>query len=375
MRIAVITTSQVPSISANSIQVMKVCQSYCQLGHDVTLIVPGKKTADWDEISTNFGIQTKFSIKYIPTIKSFRRYDFTLISGFIIFFTRFDLVHTWMPQIANIAGFLGKPYIIELHGMPTGKIGPKIYKDIIFSNHKKRFLCITNALKLMYENKYNFKFKDSEIKIAPNGVVLEPYYNCPEISEIRNNLGIENRFTVVYTGHLYQGRGMDLLVQLAKVLPNIQFLWVGGKDEDVNRWREYIFENGIKNIVLTGFVGNKIIPDYQLSGDILVMPYENTISGSSGGNSVDFCSPMKMFEYMAAEKPIITSDLPILHEVLNDKNAIFCEYNDINQWVDAINLIQENPDLGLRLGKQARSDVEKYSWNERAKKSLYRFPE
>ena len=43
MQIAVITTSQVPSIAANSIQVMKVCQSYCQLGHDVTLICPGEK--------------------------------------------------------------------------------------------------------------------------------------------------------------------------------------------------------------------------------------------------------------------------------------------------------------------------------------------
>lgn len=375
MRIAVITTSQVPSISANSIQVMKVCQSYCQLGHDVTLIIPGTKTVGWDEISTNFGIQTKFDIKYIPTLKVFRRYDFTLMTALIIFFNHFDLVHTWLPQIANIAGILGKPYFIELHGMPTGKIGPKLYKDIIFSKHKKRFLCITYALKVMYENQYNFKFKDSEIQIAPNGVVLEPYNNGQEISEIRNNLGIENRFTVVYTGHLYQGRGMDLLVRLAQALPNIQFLWVGGKDDEVNRWREFILENGIKNIVLTGFVGNKKIPAYQLSGDILVMPYENTISGSSGGNSVDFCSPMKMFEYMAAGKPIITSDLPILHEVLNEKNAIFCEYNNIDQWVVAINLIKENPDLGRRLGKQARMDVEKYSWIERAKKSLYRFPQ
>lgn len=375
MQIAVITTSQVPSISANSIQVMKVCQAYSQLGHNVTLIVPGKKTADWDQISTIFGIETKFRIKYIPTIKIFRRYDFITISALILFFNHFDLVHTWMPQIANIAGFLRKPYIIELHGMPTGKIGPKIYKKIIFSNHKKRILCITNALKVMYENKYNFKFKDSEIQIAPNGVVLEPYNNYSGTSEIRNNLGIEDRFSVVYTGHLYQGRGMDLLIQLAKALSNIQFLWVGGKDDEVNRWREFILENGIKNIVLTGFVGNKLIPAYQLAGDILVMPYENTISGSSGGNSVDFCSPMKMFEYMAAGKPIITSDLPILHEVLNEKNAIFCDYNNVQQWANAINRIKENPDLGHSLGNQARLDVEKYSWIERAKKSLYRFPE
>ncbi len=375
MQIAVITTSQVPSISANSIQVMKVCQSYCELGHEVTLIVPGKKTADWDEISTIFGIKTKFPIKYIPIIKKLRKYDFTLISGLFLLFNRFDVVHTWMPQIANIAGILRKPYIIELHGMPTGKVGPKMYKKLIFSEHKKRFLCITNALKLMYENEYNFKFKESEIQIAPNGVVLDPYLNSPETSEIRNHLGINNQFTVVYTGHLYQGRGMDLLVNLAKALPEIQFLWVGGKDEDVDRWKTFITEKGINNILLTGFVGNDKIPAYQLLGDILVMPYETSIAGSSGGNSVDFCSPMKMFEYMAAGKPIISSNLPILHEVLNERNAIFCEYNNLDQWVDAINLIKENPDLGQSLGEQARLDVGMYSWVERARKSLHGFLE
>ncbi len=370
MQIAVITTSQVPSITANSIQVMKVCQSYCQLGHDVTLIVPGRKTTNWDEISKIFGIQSKFSIKYIPSLRIFRRYDFSFISGMIIFFKKYDLIHTWMPQIASIAGFFKKPYIIELHGMPTGKVGPKIYKDIIFSNHKKLFLCITNALKEMYEAAYEFRFNESEIQIAPNGVALEPYLNLPETSDIKKNLGIKNQFTAVYTGHLYQGRGMDLLVELAKKLPEIQFIWVGGREEDVNQWREYINKNQIKNIRLVGFVGNEYIPAYQSAGDVLLMPYEMSIAGSSGGNSVDFCSPMKMFEYMAAGKPIISSDLPILHEVLNKKNAILCSYNDVNQWVDAINLIKNDPAFGIRLGNQARLDVEKYSWIERARKSL-----
>lgn len=370
MQIAVITTSHIPSITANSIQVMKVCQSYCQLGHDVTLIVPGKKTANWDEISKIFGIQTKFSISYIPTLSVFRRYDFSIISGLLIFLLNFDLIHTWMPQIARVAGLLGKPYIIELHGMPTGKIGPKIYKDIIFSIHKKRFLCITNALKEMYETAYKFKFLDSEIQIAPNGVVLEPYLNLLETSEIKKNLDIKNQFSAVYTGHLYQGRGMDLLVELAKNLPEIQFVWVGGREEDVNLWREYINTNQIKNITLVGFVGNEYIPAYQSAGDVLLMPYEKSIAGSSGGNSVDFCSPMKMFEYMAAGKPIISSDLPILHEVLNEKNAIFCPYNDVTQWVDAINRIKNDPAQGTRLGNQARVDVAQYSWIERTKKSL-----
>jgi glycosyltransferase involved in cell wall biosynthesis len=222
----------------------------------------------------------------------------------------------------------------------------------------------------MYEKEYEFKFDDEEIQIAPNGVVLEPYLNLPVPSVLKKHLGIKDEFTAVYTGHLYQGRGMDLLVKLASKLPEIQFLWVGGRGKDVDYWKKYINEHHISNIVLTGFVRNEYIPSYQSIGDVLLMPYENSISGSSGGNSVDFCSPMKMFEYMAAGKPIISSDLPILHEVLSEENAIFCSYDDVDQWVDAINLVINNPELSINLGRQARLDVEKYTWIERAKKSL-----
>ena len=67
-----------------------------------------------------------------------------------------------MPQIANLSGFLKIPYIMELHGLPTGRFGPEIYKKILFSEHKKRFLCITHALQTLFEEMYDFKFKNNE---------------------------------------------------------------------------------------------------------------------------------------------------------------------------------------------------------------------
>ena len=62
---------------------------------------------------------------------------------------------------------------------------------------------------------------------------------------------------------------------------------------------------------------------YQAACDILLMPYEKAIAGSSGGNSVDICSPMKMFEYMAAGRAIISSDLPVIHEMLDEGRLCF----------------------------------------------------
>ena len=370
MRIAIVTTSKIPSKTANSIQVMKVCQAYRELGHDVILFVPGTKKASWAEISKNFGIKIEFPIKYIKSFRVFRRYDFSIFIAFYLMFNSFDLVHTWLPQIALLAGMLKIPYIMELHGLPTGKFGPYLHKKLFFSDHKKRFLCITKALRALFEQEYDFKFRDSELVIAPNGVSLDPYTTNIKVDELRSEFGLLDQFSAVYTGHLYQGRGMTLLVELAKIMQDVQFLWVGGREEDVQYWKNVVQKLGIKNLKLTGFVNNDEIPSYQLLGDVLLMPYENIIAGSSGGNSVEFCSPMKMFEYMAAGKPIISSNLPILHEVLNEKNAIFCDFDKVDQWVNAINQLRLNPKLASKIGKKAKQDVEQFTWIMRTKNSL-----
>ncbi|MDO9085534.1 MAG: glycosyltransferase [Anaerolineaceae bacterium] len=370
MRIGVISTSQIPSTTANSIQVMKVCQAYRQLGHKVSLIIPGKEKNNWNDLSEIYGLSDSYDISYIPSLKIFRRYDFSILAGFMILLKKIELVHTWMPQIALISGFIETPYFLELHEMPTGKIGPRLFKKILFSKQKKRFLPITSALKDMFQKEFNYKFDQNEVRIAPDGVDLERYQDLPHSTQLKKDLGIQDTFTAVYTGHLYAGRGMDLLVELARRLPEFQFLWVGGRDEEVNHWKNFLKEKNINNITLTGFVKNVKIPHYQSMADVLLMPYENQISGSSGGNTADYCSPMKMFEYMATGKPIITSDLPVFHEVLNNENAIFCDYFDKEQWVTTIKQIQESPNQSKKLGDQAKMDVKKYTWIERAKNTL-----
>ena len=95
---------------------------------------------------------------------------------------------------------------------------------------------------------------------------------------------------------------MNLLVELARRFPQVSFLWVGGQPADVEAWREHLADENIGNITLTGFVENSQLPLYQAASDILLMPYEKVITGSSGGNSTTYASPMKMFEYMASKR-------------------------------------------------------------------------
>jgi len=82
---------------------------------------------------------------------------------------------------------------------------------------------------------------------------------------------------------------------------------------------------------------------------------------------------MKMFEYMAAGRPIISSDLPVIHEVLSDQTAIFCTPDDLTDWQTALMSLHADPAMRKRFGKNAREAVTAYTWQARMQKALENF--
>jgi glycosyltransferase involved in cell wall biosynthesis len=171
---------------------------------------------------------------------------------------------------------------------------------------------------------------------------------------------------------LYAGRGVELFLSLAQSLPQAQFVWVGGRPEDIETWRQKAESD---NLTFTGFIPNRDLPLYQAAADLLLMPYGRSIMGSSGtADSARVASPMKMFEYMAAGRAIVSADLPVLREVLNEKNAVFCEPDHIEKWRFEIEKLLEDKARRDELGNQARQDVEGYTWVARAQKSMNNFP-
>jgi glycosyltransferase involved in cell wall biosynthesis len=100
---------------------------------------------------------------------------------------------------------------------------------------------------------------------------------------------------------------------------------------EVEAWRRRARERSLTNVLFTGFVPNEIIPLYQAAAEVLLMPYQLSVATSGGGNTAEVCSPMKMFEYMAAGRAILSSNLPVLREVLDDSMAVFCP-QDAPEW-------------------------------------------
>jgi len=379
MKIACLSTSQVPSTTANSIQLMKVCQALAQENGAVCLWVPGKGAAGLraEKLAEHYGLDAarSFDVRWLTTWDIFRRYDFALNGLRQAQSWGADLIYTWLPQAATRALAARLPVVLELHDRPTGICGPQLFRRFASLPGKKRLLVITQALKSRLEQEYQVSFKPGEIQVAPNGTELEHYAHLPGAVEARRQLGLSERLTAVYTGHFYSGRGMQLLFGLAQALPDVNFLWVGGRAEDVAGWRRRLAGAGIRNVTLTGFIENRQLPLYQAAGEVLLMPYERVIAGSSGGNSAEICSPMKMFDYLACGRAILSSDLAVLHEVLNDTNAEFCPPEDLAAWTKTLlELLQDAP-RRARLGEQARQDAARYTWRERARRALEGFKE
>ncbi len=378
MKLAYLTTSTIPSTAANSIQVMKVCQSLAQVGHAVRLIalgLPGQTHPAWAELAEYYGLSYPFDIEWLACPPRWKRYDFAWKSVRAAHAWGAQAVYTRVPQAAWLSLWFKNPTLLELHDRPSGRFGPWIMRRILNRHGKKRFLFITRALQTAYEEQFQLSFTPGEALVVPDGVDLERYQEQPEPEEARRRLNLPNGLTAMTSGHLYNGRGAPLFLELARRFPNVNFVWVGGRAEDAAYWQHQAQSGKLVNLRFTGFIANAQMPLYQAAADLLLMPYEHNISGSSGGNISSIYSPLKMFEYMAAGRAILSSDLPVLREVLNENNAVLCPAEDADAWAAALQTLIDSPAQRQKLAAQACQDAKQYSWQVRAQKSLENFIE
>jgi glycosyltransferase involved in cell wall biosynthesis len=373
VKLACISASQVPAQTANSIQVMKACQALAQLGHDVELMVPGSHAAPWEDLAPLYGLTTRFKITWIPTQPAWKHYDLAWKAVRRARASGAEAVYTWMLQAAWLATRGETPTLLEVHDRITGRVGPWLYRGFLRSRGEKRLLLITDALRRRLGKDFGALRAEKQVVITPNGVDLERFTALPDAPAARQALGLPERLTAVYSGSFYSGRGVELLFALAAAFPQTGFVWVGGRENDLQRLRQRLADEGLQNVHLTGFVPNQRLPLYQAAGDVLLMPYERAIAGSSGGNSAEICSPMKMFDYMASGRAILTSDLPVLREVLNEHNAVFCPPEDVHAWQAALQGLLGDAQQRAALGRQARADVERYTWLARERRALEGF--
>ena len=371
MKIAVITNSRIPSLTANSIQAMKMCDALTQLGHELRVYVPAEaQPVPWGGLSRHYGLTHPFQIEWLPSYRLLKRFDFVWYAQSAAQKFKADLIYTWLPQSAVLGLWRHYRIILEMHADVAGHFGAWWLGQFWKREGRKRLLVTTEALRKALERSTRLKFPAEAVQVAPNGVDLGRYRKLPEPAEARRQLNLKEGSTVGFTGHFYSGRGMDLLFELARAMPKVNFLWAGGTPDAVAEWRIKLNSMRASNVTLTGFIENSRLPLVQAAADILLMPYGSSISSSSGQDIAEVINPMKMFEYMAAERAIITTDLPVIREILDETLAVFCQPGNTAAWKSAIESLLTDEKWRTLLASRARREIEKYTWTARAQHAL-----
>lgn len=367
MKIVYLSQSFVPSKAANSVHVMNMAAAFSELGHTVALSVASRqlfaKSAQRD--FETYGFESNlFALKksWFPKLGTAGRLIFSILAAFDCINSKVDLLYSRHPMGLFVASKLFTiPYALELHSPPAGIFEKKIIERLIAGKGFRGLVVISDALKRII------------LKVFPSlscRQVIVAHDGAKELGPVNGRefqiAGAKNCINAGYAGHLYTGRGIEVILNVAERLPHVNFHIVGGLQNDIERCKATVRSG---NVHFYGHKDPAEIPYFLSRMDILLAPYQLKVAVSGGGgNSVDWMSPLKIFEYMAAGKTLVASDLPVLREVLRDKeNSILVKCDDIEAWVKQIKTLAADDKLRIRLGESARRDfLNNYTWKARA---------
>jgi glycosyltransferase involved in cell wall biosynthesis len=185
--------------------------------------------------------------------------------------------------------------------------------------------------------------------------------------EPRNSVpqsGRRDRLRVVYVGSFYEGRGIDTLFELAHAHPSLDFVCAGGTADEINQ--------GVPpNMRMLGRVPHAEVPALLADADILLMPYGKRVTIDGVGDTSQFCSPLKLFEYLAAGKPIASTRTESIGEVLEHRsNALLIEAGDTDGWISALGELAIDGELRERLSRAALATARIHTWDRRVSRVL-----
>lgn len=363
MKIVYLADSYIPSKTANSVHVMKMCEAFAQNGHEVTLVAQYMKKgmgSEEEDVYTYYGVEPIFSIKAIktPSVKG-KLFFFVLQALPFIRKKCPDLIYGRSLLGLYFSRILATPIIYEGHTTlwDSSPFYSRIFHRFLRSASLERIIVISNALKRILLDDFSFL---AEEKIQ----VVHDAASFPQKAEEIDFHFNSGKLKIGYIGSVYPGRGIELLINCADKLPETELHIVGGTKEDI--LTKLKVKKIPENVVFHGFVPPSAVSAYREKMHILAAPYQSEIQTSGGRNTSAYMSPLKVFEYMSSRKAIVCSDLPVLREVLNEKNAILVPSEDKQAWLKAFVSLH---DTGLRekLATQAFQDFEEnYTWYKRA---------
>jgi glycosyltransferase involved in cell wall biosynthesis len=364
MLLLYLSESRVFSRQAKAIQIRAMCAAFVRLGHSVHLtgIAEPRGISDDDVGFRNSGVALHLS--YWPT-QALRHLALCIQAQMLVRRLCPNLVFTRSALLARAVTRFNVPIMLELHALPeTGSKSDSAMRHVLHNKNLVQVVCISHSLADDFARAYGPLRTDLPISVAHDGADAGP--------EPAPRLERRQQLVVGYFGHLYPGKGMELIAAVAPRVPDVRFDVYGGTEVDLARWRAQPL---VPNIFLRGYRPHHRVRPLMEACDLLIAPYGRKVSHVGSGDIGRWMSPLKLFEYMSAGRAIVASDLPVIREVLTDyDNALLCDPDGPASWQAALLQLARDGALMDRLGSAGRRLLlEKYTWDARATCILSRF--
>jgi glycosyltransferase involved in cell wall biosynthesis len=382
------TMARIPGERAHSIQIARMCSALQEMGSNVILISPKRgdkftRKAKMKDIMKYYGLKIPFMHFKVPVLGVFSSnarveilswyisvwtlssFTLTLYMVLKIFLRKNIYIYVREPLLyimLTLSGWLVKPKIIyEIHELPPFlKDGPRFFWSLMEQSHL--IICIAQALADLARSHLN-KGKERVFTLhdAVDDEIFNMKYTCPDyLASIKKKYRI-----IMYAGHLDRWKRPEFLVDMMKyvVESDVALVFVGGKEEDISRLRQYVAVNGLnEKVFFLGWRAPAQVPRYLAFADVLV-------HYSPPGKAL---SPLKIFEYMLSGSPIVAPNAPGVEEVLKDGvNALLFDPHDPADAAEKVTLLLKDKELGRILATNARNAaLSKYTYKIRARTLL-----
>lgn len=379
MKLLYLANQRIPTEKAYGMQIVEMCEAFADLGIEVELVAPFRKNSLKEDLFDYYSVKRNFKFIQILSVDWYW-------PGVL------DKLAFWLKSIisarklARHALSVSPQVFYSREEFPIYFLSLRNGRNIFYEAHKFskllkffskgfnakgiKIITITNGLK---EEFVKIGFNPDNVLVAPDGVdevkIKEQEFEPINKEEARKRLDLPLYDKIlVYTGSLYEWKGVYVLADVAKILENEALVIIvgGSKNIEEDKFSRYLKEKNINNLKITGYIkDSKIVDLYCSSADTLILPNTSTEKISK-----IYTSPLKLFSYMTMRRPIVASDLPSIREVLNEDNAVLVKPNDPEELANGIRKILANQSLALRISNKAFADVHDFTWQKRAQNIL-----
>jgi glycosyltransferase involved in cell wall biosynthesis len=304
------------------VQVLEMCRAFSAAGAEVTLALPGERGSEGaqrDAIAAHLGEPPAFDVTVYRKRTILGRLN--MVGGLpavnrLLAGCTYDFCFTRNPTYVGPCMWRHAPLVFETHdaAVHVNRAWHSLWaRQLVRASRKPAFRAFVAISRALGETWVARGVPREKLLVLHDACDPSAYRPPSERTAVREALGLPaGGKLVLYSGSLFPNRGVERVLELAAGFPDTCFAIVGGPPDRNRHYAGLARQQGLANVVLRGPVPHRQIPDYLAAADVLLMIWTRRVP------TMAYCSPLKMFEYMAAGRLIVGEAFPTIREVLTD---------------------------------------------------------